>query len=327
MPPRPQGSAARAVDPASTVSEFVAEKPVEEVLPAPAPAEPPKLRRVEPATAGLPLLDVEMPAPPRREAPPRAPTPMPSRMQMPLALSEPGPMPIGTRQPTPMPSPAPLLTHTEPRSEPRFERVTSPVPEPVVVAPISVIPTPWTPPAVESSLDLPPSVLDFSEPPVAIETATTLDVVFAAVAESAHVRTSSRWPMVAGAVMMAALIAFLALRPRAQVESLEPKPLASAPAAGRFAPSNTAGAPVNGLDASRPQITPVVPPGPSDATTELATKPTTNTVVPAAPKLSGIPASTLSNMGALDIPTDPTAPTRQKALEETRRQIETQMQH
>jgi len=188
----------------------------------------------------------------------------------------------------------------------------------------SITPVPWMPPAVES-LDLPPSVVDFSEPSVSPADATALPADLMAITEPARARTSARWPMVAGALAVAAAIAFLALRPRAQVESLEPKPLASAPIAAKRAAPGPAGA-VTGAEASRPQITPVVPPGPSVETADVETKPTPAAVVPAAPKLSGLPTAALGSMSGLDIPTDPTAPSRQKALEETRRQIETQMQ-
>lgn len=330
--PRSSGSAAPAIEPTvSHVVEFVAETPA--VAPTPAPVDPPRPKRVEQATVGLPLLDIDMPEPPRAI---RQPTPMPSpaKQQMPLALPEPGPMPIAARQPTPMPSPATWPTmQSAPRTAPRLERtpvsapLRQPTPAPVPVrvptpAPVAVAaPMPWAPPAVEPSLDLPPAVTDFSAP----EEAPAIETELAGVAAEPGSRASSRWPMVAGAVVLMAAAAFLALRPRADVDSLEPMPVAAAPAA--LPTPSTTGASMGYAASARPQITPIVPPGPSLELAEERLQPIEQTVVPAAPKLTGaVPESALRNVGAIDVPMDPTVEQRHRALEETRRQIESQMQ-
>jgi len=66
-----------------------------------------------------------------------------------------------------------------------------------------------------------------------------------------------------------------------------------------------------------------VPAGPSNAVPEPQLEPLEREVVPAAPKFADIaPAS----VGTIDVKIDPNAARRQQALDETRRQIESQMQ-
>jgi hypothetical protein len=128
--------------------------------------------------------------------------------------------------------------------------------------------------------------------------------------------------MYMGAMAVLALVAYLALRPRPQTETLEPKPaaaptIATAPTA---ASATDAGAPPA---STRPQITPIVPPGPSNAVPEPKLEPLEVDVVPAAPELGGfVPGS----VGTVSVQIDPNAAHRQQALEETRRQIQSQMQ-
>jgi hypothetical protein len=344
MPPaRPQGSAvpAPAPEPVTEVVEFVAEKPAEP--PAPAPVEPLRPKRVEPATAGLPLLDIEPTAPPRTM---REPTPMPSPSmpRVPLGLPEPGPTPIGMRQPTPMPSPSAWASmHGTPRTAPKLEPTPAPapvrMPTPVQVAvapapePAPVIeaprprPAPWSPPVVEASLDVPPAVVDFSEPaPEAVASEAGEPVLAAAVPVEAG-RSASRWPMIAGALIVAAIVGFLALRPRSEVESLDPR--TPAVAATPAQPStSTPASNVASSGSTRPQITPVVPPGPSPELPAAApVEETRGEVMPAAPRLvDKVPESAFKDVGAISVDVDPTATQRQKALEATRRQIETEMQ-
>jgi hypothetical protein len=77
---------------------------------------------------------------------------------------------------------------------------------------------------------------------------------------------------------------------------------------------------------ARPQITPIVPPGPAPEADVPVSAPSSDGVVPAAPRISAVPASALGNVGSLGVDIDPTAAARQKGLEATRRQIESQLQ-
>ena len=347
--PRPSGSAAPAAEPAHQVVEFVAEQPPAPPVPAEPPARP---KRVEPAVAGLPLLDVEMPEPPRTMRQP-APLPSPSKSHLPLALPEPGPTPIGARLPTPMPSPAaPPTMQSSVRTSPRLERTPLPAPvaapaptasmvtevvrEPVaaVAAPAIAqaplpVPLPWQPQAEQDPLDVPPPVQDFSvtsEEPV-VEAPEPEPVSADAIETPAPSRTRQRWPMIAGAVVVMAVVAFLALRPRSEVDSLDPNPIAARPASSQ-SPSGATQATLSATPSGeRPQVTPVVPPGPSLDPTAGAETESKDVVVPAAPRLRGaVPESALRSVGSIKVDMDPTAASAQKGLEETRRQIEEQMQ-
>ncbi|HEX5820098.1 MAG TPA: hypothetical protein VFY20_14515, partial [Gemmatimonadales bacterium] len=194
-------------------------------------------------------------------------------------------------------------------------------PAAVAVAPEPVKPSsmPWQLP--EASLDVPPPVSDFSVASAVIEPVVEMEPVLAA-AEPSVSATKSRWPMYLGAVAVLGAMAFLALRPRADVESLAPKPVA--PVASRPTPAATGIAADAQAASMRPQITPIVPPGPSPELTAPDPEPVAAPVVPAAPRVKEmLPESAVGN---LDLQLDPTAAQRQKALEETRRQIETQMQ-
>jgi hypothetical protein len=319
--PRSSGSAVPAVEPSGQLIEFVAEAPAAEAA-APEPVRP---KRVEPATAGLPMLDIEMPQPPR---PVRAPTPMPAPISWP-SQTKPRPESVAPRAPEPVvaapvpapvdvtpPAPAPvaIVAAPEPAPEPAAATPTA-APEPVKVSSM-----PWQ--ASEVSLDVPPPVSDFSDTPLVTEPAGEMEPVMAA-AEPSMPATKSRWPMYVGAVVVLGAMAFLALRPRADVESLAPKP--SAPMASRPSPAVTGTVVDAPTESERPQITPIVPPGPSlELTAPAPDAEPAAPVVPAAPKVREmVPASAVGN---LDLQLDPTAAQRQRALEETRRQIETEMQ-
>jgi hypothetical protein len=337
--PRPAGSAAPAMEPPSPTLEFVAEPA------APAPVvEPVRPKRVEPATAGLPMLDIDMPETPR---PSRAPTPMPAPISWPSmhgkARSEPAPPrvvePEVRKSPEPVASlplePAPPAPRPEPMAR------TAPEPVPVVRAPEAALPTPapvvitatpaaevktpmpWLVPEADAALDVPPPVTDFSQAEAPVESADAHGMETAGVATPSHAASQrSRWPMLVGAVVVVAAVAFLALRPRAETESLAPKTaaptIATAPGAG--AAASGVGAPPA---AARPQITPIVPAGPSNAVPEPKLEPLERDVVPAAPELGEF---TSANVGTVDVHIDPNGTRRQKALEETRKQIESQMQ-
>ena len=338
---RPSGSALPATEPPNQVLEFVAEPAAS--TPA---AEPVRPKRVEPATAGLPMLDIDMPEPPR---PMRAPTPMPTPISWPSmhtkARTEPAtpkasepvvptaPEPLSPKPAEPeiaAPSPVPMAT-IAPEPAPAIEvpeSVQSPAPAPVAItetpAPTVKPPMPWLAPEAEVALDVPPSISDFSQPVVAAEPDLASEPEMAGVAvASSSTAGASRWPMYVGALVVLAVAAFLALRPRTQTESLGPKPVA-APA---IATAPTAAAPATAVGAppvsTRPQITPIVPAGPSNAVPEPQLEPLEREVVPAAPKFADIaPAS----VGTIDVKIDPNAARRQQALDETRRQIESQMQ-
>jgi len=305
--PRPSGSAVPAMERQSQVVEFIAQPPAAEV-PVPEPVRP---KRIEPATAGLPMLDVEMPQPSR---PVRAPTPMPSPVSWPAMHAKPRPEFVAPKAPEPMPVAPVAVIVPEPV---RVPVITAPVvelviPESVDVA-VATEPSPEPPVAwqiPEMSLDVPPPIDDFS---IAPESLAELELLPALTGFSTQ--SKSRWPMYVGAVAVVGAIAFFAMRPRADVESLAAKPV-SAPVATRYssAPSTIDG------QAQRPQVTPDVPPGPSEAATASDATP----VVRPAPKISAaVRASAVDN---LDLQMDPTAASRQKALEETRREIESQMQ-
>ena len=305
--PRPSGSAVPALERQSQVVEFVAQPPTAEV-PTPEPVRP---KRIEPATAGLPMLDVGMPQPSR---PARAPTPMPSPVSWPAMHAKPRPESVIPKAPEPAPVAPVAVIVPEPV---RVPVISAPVAELVIPESVAVAvasePSPEPPVAwqiPEMSLDVPPPIDDFS---IAPEPLTEPELLPALAGFAAH--SKSRWPMYVGAVTVAGAIAFFAMRPRANVESLAAKPVA-APVAARHssAPSTIDG------QAQRPQVTPDVPPGPSEA----ATTPDAAPVVRPAPKLSAaVRASAVEN---LDLQMDPTAASRQKALEETRREIESQMQ-
>ena len=307
---RPSGSAAPAMERQSEVIEFVAEPPAAEV-PATEPVRP---KRIEPATAGLPMLDVEMPQPSR---PGRAPTPMPAPISWPAMHAKPRSEPATAKEPVavaPVADVVPEPVRAPVASAPAHEIA---VPEPVAIA---IAPESRPAPTVawqtaETSLDVPPPIDDFSVVPDSYEPASEPEPMLTPLEFSTTPK--SRWPMYVGAVAVLGAMAFFAMRPRADVESLAPKP-AAAPMAVR--PSS----PPSVLDAGaqRPQITPDVPPGPSP---DVATaSPEAAPVVRPAPKFSAaVPEAAVGN---LDLQMDPTAASRQKALEETRRDIESQMQ-
>jgi hypothetical protein len=318
--PRPSGSAVPAMDPSSQVIEFVAD--------APAPA-PVRAKRVEPATAGLPMLDIEMPQPPR---PMRAPTPMPAPISWPAMHTKSRSEPMVAKPPAPMvakahapvvsaPAPAPVVA-----PDPVPAVVLAPVPEPVpetspiaaaVPEPVTVSVKPWQ--LSESSLDLPMPISDFGEPEAPTEP--DVHVEFAMSAADMPAPSKSRWPMFVGGAVVLCAIAFFALRPRADVESLAPKSAAT-PVATKSSPA-ASGVEIDAQAASmRPQITPIVPPGPSDG--QATEEPVAAPVVARAPKMSNmVPASAV---GDLDLQIDATTAQAQRALEETRRQIQTEMQ-
>ena len=305
--PRPSGSAVPALERQSQVVEFVAQPPTAEV-PTPEPVRP---KRIEPATAGLPMLDVGMPQPSR---PARAPTPMPSPVSWPAMHAKPRPESVAPKRPEPTPTAPVAVIAPEPV---RVPVISAPVaelviPESVAVA-IASEPSPEPPVAwqiPEMSLDVPPPIDDFSIAPEPLTEPELLPVLAGFAAHS-----KSRWPMYVGDVAVAGTIAFFAMRPRANVESLAAKPVAAPVAARRSSAPST----IDG-QAQRPQVTPDVPPGPSEAATTLEAAP----VVRPAPKLSAaVRAGAVDN---LDLQMDPTAASRQKALEETRREIESQMQ-
>jgi len=336
--PRPSGSAAPAMEPPSPTLEFVAEPP------APAVAEPVRPKRVEPATAGLPMLDIEMPEPPR---PTRAPTPMPAPISWPSmhsrARTEPAAPKVIDPEVRKAPEPATSRPHEPARAAARPEPMATvaPEPAPAVEAPQSAPPTPapialtatpaaavkspvpWLVREADGALDVPPPVTDFSRQVADLSPDVAPEAEAAGIAApSSATSQPSRWPMYVGALAVLAVVAFLALRPRTQTESLEPKP-ASAPAVATV-PATAPGLDVGASAASaRPQITPIVPSGPSNAVPELKLEPLEQEVVPAAPKLRDL---TPDNVGVIDVQIDPNAERRQKALEETRRQIESQMQ-
>lgn len=332
---RPSGSAAPAMDPPSPTLEFVAE------MAPPAPAvEAVRPKRVEPATAGLPMLDIEMPEPPR---PMRAPTPMPAPISWPSmhsrARTEPVtpklteselasvPEPVAPKPREPemaKPSPEPMTT-VAPAPAPAVEDAEPVLPTPAPVAidatPATAVmsPVPWLAPEADTALDVPPPVTDFSESTAALDLAVPTELETAGVAAPSSTATqSSRWPMYVGALAVLALMAFLGLRARPQTETLEPKPVvATAPAAS--APAIDAGAP---RASARPQITPIVPAGPSQAVPEPKLEPLERDIVPAAPELIDVAPA---NVGTIDVQIDPNGASRQQALEETRKQIESQM--
>ena len=335
---RPSGSAAPAMEPPSPTLEFVAEPA------APAPAEPVRPKRVEPATAGLPMLDIELPETPR---PMRAPTPMPAPISWPSmhnkARTEPAaprvsdpelrkaPEQVPAQPPAPAmaaPSPEPMAT-VAPKPAPVVEHrdAVLPTPAPVAIAatpaPAVKSSMPWLSPEIDVSLDVPPPVRDFSQPAVVVEPEVAIELETAGVAApSFSASQPSRWPMYAGALAVLGLVAFLALRPRTQTETLGPKPAAT-PAIATAPTSTSPDIDAGATSAStRPQITPIVPAGPSNAVPEPKLEPLEQDVVPAAPKLSGLAPA---NLGTLDVQIDPTAARSQRALEETRRQIDSQM--
>jgi hypothetical protein len=332
---RPSGSAAPAMEPPSPTLEFVAEI----APPAPA-AESVRPKRVEPATAGLPMLDIEMPEPTR---PLRAPTPMPAPISWPSMhsrartepvtpkLTEPelasAPAPVAPKPLEPemaKPSPEPMAT-VAPTPAPKVEDAEPVLPTPPPVAinatPATAVmsPVPWLAPEADTALDVPPAVTDFSESTAALELAVPTELETAGVAgPSSPTTRSSRWPMYVGALALLAVMAFLGLRARPQTETLEPKPVvATMPAAS--APAIDAGAPAA---SARPQITPIVPAGPSNAVPEPKLEPLERDVVPAAPELIDVAPATV---GTIDVQIDPNGASRQQALEETRKQIESQM--
>jgi hypothetical protein len=178
---------------------------------------------------------------------------------------------------------------------------------------------PWLAPEADTALDMPPAVTDFRESTVALELAVPTELATAGVAaHSSPTTRPSRWPMYVGALAVLAVMAFLGLRARPQTETLEPKPMvASVPAA--TAPAIDAGTP---QASARPQITPIVPAGPSNAVPEPKLEPLERDVVPAAPELIDVAPA---NVGSIDVQIDPNGASRQQALEETRRQIESQM--
>ncbi|MFL5521348.1 MAG: hypothetical protein ACJ8B6_10450 [Gemmatimonadales bacterium] len=308
--PRPSGSAVPALERHGQVVEFVAQPPMSEV-PAPEPVRP---KRIEPATAGLPMLDVEMPQPSR---PVRAPTPMPSPASWPAMQAKPRPESVAPKAPEPMPVAPVADTVPEPV---RVPVISAPVAELVIPESVAVVvasePSPEPPVAwqiPEMSLDVPLPIDDFSIAPEPLAESELLPELPTLAGFSAH--SKSRWPMYVGAVAVAGAIAFFAMRPRASVESLAAKPVAT-PVAARHSSAPSA---IEG-QAQRPQVTPDVPPGPSEAATTSDAAP----VVRPAPKLSAaVRAGAVDN---LDLQMDPTAASRQKALEETRREIESQMQ-
>lgn len=316
--PRSTGSAAPAMEPSSQLVEFVAEAPAVE---APA-AEPVRPKRIEPATAGLPMLDIEMPQPPR---PMRAPTPMPAPISWPTMHAKPRVEPVAPKAPEPVAAVPPAPVAVVP-PEPVMEVIAAaaPAPEPVAPVAVAVAPEPassmpWQ--VAENSLDVPPPVRDFDAASAPIEPVMEMEPAMAT-AEPSAPSTKSRWPMYVGAAAVLGAMAFFALRPRSDVESLAPKP--NAPVASKTAPSPS-GISVDEQAASmRPQITPIVPSGPSDELTAPTPEPAAAPVVPAAPRIKDMVPS--SAVGNLDLQLDPTAAQRHKALEETRRQIETQMQ-
>jgi hypothetical protein len=332
---RPSGSAAPAMEPPSPTLEFVAEP----VAPAPA-AEPVRPKRVEPATAGLPMLDIEMPEPTR---PMRAPTPMPAPISWPSMhtrartesvtpkVTEPelsrapepvAPKPLGPEMAAP--SPEPMVT-VAPAPAPAVEDAESVLPTPATIAidatPATAVmsPMPWLAPEADTALDMPPAVTDFRESTAALELAVPTELETAGVAaHSSPTTRPSRWPMYVGALAVLAVMAFLGLRARPQTETLEPKPMvATVPAA--TAPAIDAGTP---QASARPQITPIVPAGPSNAVPEPRLEPLERDIVPAAPELIDVAPA---NVGSIDVQIDPNGASRQQALEETRRQIESQM--
>jgi hypothetical protein len=321
--PRSTGSAAPAMEPPSQLVEFVAEAPAAE---APA-AEPVRPKRIEPATAGLPMLDIEMPQSPR---PMRAPTPMPAPISWPTMHAKPRAEPVAqkTAEPVAPKAAEPVAAAAAPTPvaviapEPVVEVIAASAPEPVApvaVAPEPVSSMPWQ--VAEDSLDVPPPVSHFDTASAPIEPVMELEPAMATAEPSAH-PAKSRWPMYVGAAVVLGAMAFFALRPRADVESLAPKP--TAPVASKGAPASS-GISVDAHAASmRPQITPIVPSGPSAEVTDPTPEPAAAPVVPAAPRIKDMVPS--SAVGNLDLQLDPTAAQRQKALEETRRQIETQMQ-
>jgi MYXO-CTERM domain-containing protein len=333
---RPSGSAAPAMEPSSPTLEFVAEPT------APAPAEPVRPKRVEPATAGLPMLDIELPEPPR---PMRAPTPMPAPISWPSmhtkARTEPAAPkvidPELRKAPEHVPAEPPEPVMAAPSAEPVATVAPAPVPvvelaEAVRPAPKSVAiaaaaapavksSMPWLSPEIDVTLDVPPPVRDFSQPAVVVEPEVAIELEAAGVAApSSSTSQPSRWPMYAGALAVLGLVAFLALRPRSETETLGPKPAATPAIA--TAPTSTSTAADAPSGSTRPQITPIVPAGPSNAVPEAKLEPLEQEVVPAAPKLSGLAPA---NLGTLDVQIDPTASHSQRALEETRRQIDSQM--
>jgi len=333
---RPAGSAAPALEPPSPTLEFVAEPA------ASTPAEPVRPKRVEPATAGLPMLDIELPDPPR---PMRAPTPMPSPISWPsmhgkartehAAPKAPEPVvphppePESPKAPEPAmaaPSPEPMVTvASAPAPAVELPEAVQPTPAPVVLAatPAAEVksPMPWLSPEADVALDVPPPVRDFSQPAVVVEPEVAIEMEMAGVAAPSSATTQpSRWPMYVGALAVLALVAFLALRPRPQTDSLEPRTAAAPAIATVPTAAIDAGAPPA---STRPQITPVVPAGPSNAVPEPRLEPLESDVVPAAPTLRDFAPA---GVGTVDVQIDPNATRRQQALEETRRQIQTQMQ-
>jgi hypothetical protein len=328
------------MEPPSPTLEFVAEP----AAPAPA-AESVRPKRVEPATAGLPMLDIEMPEPTR---PMRAPTPMPApiswpsmhtrartesvtpkvtepelpRVPEPVApkplepeMAAPSPEPTATVAPAPAPAPAPAVEDAE---------CVLPTPAPIAIdaTPATAVmsPMPWLAPEADTALDMPPAVTDFRESTAALELAVPTELATAGVAaHSSPTTRPSRWPMYVGALAVLAVMAFLGLRARPQTETLEPKPMvASVPAA--TAPAIDAGTP---QASARPQSTPIGPAGPSNAVPEPKLEPLERDIVPAAPELIDVAPA---NVGSIDVQIDPNGASRQQALEETRRQIESQMQ-
>jgi hypothetical protein len=226
-------------------------------------------------------------------------------------LAAPSPEPMATVAPAPAPAPA---------VEDAKSVLPTPAPIAIDATPATAVmsPMPWLAPEADMALDVPPAVTDFSES-TAPELAVPTELETAGVAAPSSPTTRpSRWPMYVGALAVLALMAFLGLRARPQTETLEPKPVvATVPAAS--APAIDAGAP---RASARPQITPIVPAGPSQAVPEPKLEPLEREVVPAAPALTDIAPA---NVGTIDVRIDPNAARRQQALEETRKQIESQM--
>lgn len=314
-PGSPSGSLAaaalQAVDPSPEPSiEFVvdAAEPSPEATVEPSPAttaeQPVRPRRVEQATAGLPLLDVDEPA-------------LPAPVRQPVE-ERPAVRPAPRAQvPTPVAVPQPERPAPPTRAEaPSFAALATAAASPAPVTTVAVVAD--APALVDSPLDLPPAVTDFAP---------------ADTAAPAPAQPRSSWLLGAvAAVTVLAAIAFLALRPRSTTEPLDPArtPVTTAtstPTAPAAAPNATAeAAPIAKAEPprTRPAITPDVPDAPSASASSTGND-TGDGVVPAAPVVPGfVPDANLAKMApAIDI--DPLAARKQQSLEATRQKIDSQM--
>ncbi|MCU0620505.1 MAG: hypothetical protein MUC69_03255 [Gemmatimonadales bacterium] len=321
--PRPAGpqasSAAPALDatPDATL-EFVVEAAPEAPAAAEAAIEPPtRPKRVEQATAGLPLLDVDEPAAVHPTPRPAAEPPAPQRpsMAIPAPVRESASVELVS---TPPARPAPAS----------FEPLASTQAESPVAVLHTLPPTIVPDARAVATLDLPPAVTDFTPIEVA-----------AAAPQAKH----PGWLMGAvAAVAVLAAIAFLALRPRSTTEPLDPArtPTTATRAAGTTAtsaPRTTATPVATGEEApraARPSVTPDVPAAPRGATVSASAASSRQggetseaEAVVEAPLVPGfVPDAGLARgVSAPPLAIDPLATRKQQDLEATRQKIDSQM--